>query len=613
MYAYWGKVLRVNLTKKSTVIENVPEEVWKKLVGGSAFGAKILLEETPAKVDPLSEENKIIFSVGVWQADKAPGSGKWTVTTKSPLTGTFLDSSGGGNFGPALKKTGFDAIIVEGKSDKPVHLVIDNTDARIEDAGHLWGKDSAETYETLKASFGKKRYSMVYIGPSGEIGHPIGCVVCDGHSVAGRGGAGSVMGSKNLKAISVLGTQEVPLYDKERSNSMTRELLKEFSKRAEEKRKTGTTGAPNTYNKIGNMPLKYWVGESWDEAEKIAAPYYNEILNTKPTFCANCPYGCHRHIKFTEPAEYAVEGSGPEYETLALMGGAFLCSDLYAISKANDICNRMGIDTISVGAWVSFLAECYEKGIITKQDTDGIEVNWGDGRVLVQLTEKIARLEGIGEYFREGIVGAAERIGSGTEDSIVHTKNMDYPGHDPRCFIGAGLNYATGTRGADHERADAQGFFYPELGMKGPAETMEEVPEYVFHQQNISSFANQMSICKFMFRVPKLKLAEIVDVINACTGWGWTIEDLEKAGARGFVLERLINIRDGITRKDDSLPKKMTVPSKEGPRAGKVPLPHDKALDEYYKLRKWDNNGIPTEAALKEAGLEEYLGILQMK
>jgi aldehyde:ferredoxin oxidoreductase len=611
MYGYWGKVLRINLTTKKYKVEDVPESVWKKFIGGSAFGAKILLEETPPKVNPLSKENKIIFGVGVWQSGKTPGSGKWSVVTKSPLTGTFLDSCGGGNFGPAIKRAGYDAIIIEGKSDSPLKIIIHNEQIIIEDAQTLWGKDAIETFYQFQSSLDDRRYSIVYIGPSGEIGHPIACIGCDGHSVAGRGGAGAVMGSKKLKAIAILGTKQVPLHNLEKLKTRSVELMREFSKRSVEKRKTGTTAAPTKYESIGNLPLKYWVGETWGKADKISAPYYNEVLHAKPVFCANCPYGCHRHIKLEEPKEYAVEGSGPEYETLALMGGSFLCPDLPAIAKANDICNRMGIDTISTGAWISFLAECYEKKIINKEDTAGIEVNWGDGKVLVQLTEKIAKLEGIGQYFKEGIIGAAKRIGSGTIDSIVQVKNMDYPGHDPRCFLAAGLNYATGTRGACHERADVQGFFYPELGMEGPAQTMDEVPEYVMHQQNMSSLANTLSVCKFIIRVPKLKLAEIVEILNAATGWDWTISDLENAGERGFVLERLINIRDGISRKDDILPKKMTIPAKTGPREGRIPVPHDKALDEYYKLRNWSREGIPTVKALQDIGLEDYLEVIR--
>lgn len=612
MFGYWGKVLRIDLTKKDYKIEDVPESVWKKLLGGSAFGAKVVLEETPPKVDPLSAENKIIFAVGAWQSAKNPGSGKWSVTTKSPLTKTFLDSSGGGNFAPALKRAGYDALIIEGKSTSPVKIIINNNnEVRIEDAYSLWGKDAIETFTDFKSSLNDNRYSIVYIGPSGEMGHPIACIGCDGHSVAGRGGAGAVMGSKNLKAIAVLGTKEVPLYNAEKAKARALVLMREFTKRSAEKRKTGTTSAPATFEKIGNMPLKYWVGETWEKSDLISAPYYNEILNTKPTFCANCPYGCHRHIKLEEPKEYAVEGAGPEYETLGMMGGAFLCSDLPAITKANDICNRMGIDTISTGAWISFLAECYEKKLIDQKDTGGIAINWGNGKVLVQLTEKIAKLEGIGQYFKEGIVGAAKIIGTETLEAIVHVKNMDYPAHDPRCHLAAGLNYATGTRGACHERADAQGFFYPELGMEGPARTMEEVPQYVIHQQNMSSLANSLSVCKFILRVPRLSLSEIIEILNYTTGWGWTVKDLEIVGERGFVLERLINVRDGITRKDDILPKKMTIPAMTGPRAGRVPLPHNKALDEYYRLRGWTDDGIPTESSLKEIGLVEYTHFLK--
>jgi len=610
MYGYWGKVLRVNLSNKSFKVEDVQENVWKKYIGGSGYGAKVLIEETPPKIDPFSEKNKIIFAVGLWQAAKAPGSGKWSVTTKSPLTRTFMDSSGGGNFASAIKKSGYDAIIIEGKSDSPVILKIEDGEVKIEDASILWGKDTVETFEELKERLNDRRYSIVCIGPSGEIGHPIGCIACDGHSFAGRGGSGSVMGSKKLKAIAILGTKQVPLYDADKVKNKSVELMRIFAERSAEKRKTGTTSAPVPFEAIGNLPIKYWTGESWPEAYKIGAPRYNEVLRVKPIFCANCPYGCHRHIKIEKPEEYAVEGSGPEYETLALMGSSFLCSDLPAIAKANDICNRMGIDTISTGAWVSFLAECYEKGLINKEDTEGLEINWGKGEVLVELTKKISQLFGIGSWFKEGIVGAAEKIGPETKELIVHVKNMDYPGHDPRCFIAAGLNYATGTRGACHERADAQSFFYPELGMKGPATSMEEVPAYVCTQQNMCSFANQLTICKFMLRVSKIKLAEIVEVLNAITGWDWTIEDLEKVGERVFTLERLINVRDGISRKDDILPQKISVPAKTGPRKGRAPVPHDKALDEYYKLRNWATNGLPTKKALMEVDLEEYLDYL---
>ena len=610
MYGYWGKVLRVNLSKQIFQVEDVSEEVWIKVIGGSGYGAKVLLEEVPPKIDPLSEENKIIFAVGLWQAAKAPGSGKWSVSTKSPLTKTFVDSSAGGNFGMALKKAGYEAIIIEGKSSSPVKLIISDEKVKIESASALWGKDTVETYQQLKKDLSDQRYSIVCIGPSGEVGHPIGCIVCDGHSVAGRGGIGSVMGAKNLKAIAILGTQQVSLFDAERVKARTLELMRIFAERCTEKRKVGTTSGVVNYESISNLPMKYWTQDSWPEAYKIGQPTYNQILQVKPTFCANCPYGCHRHIKLEEPAEYAVEGAGPEYETLALMGGSFLCSDLPAIVQANHLCNRMGIDTVSTGAWISFLAECYEKGLINKKDTEGLEINWGDGKVLVELTKKIGRLSGIGSWFKEGICGAAKGIGPEAQDLIVQVKNMDYAGHDPRCFLPAGLNYATGTRGACHERGNVQGFFYPELGWEGPATSMEKVPAYVCTQQNMASLANQLSICKFILRVPKIKLAEIIEILNFTTGWGWNIPDLEKAGQRVFTLERLINVRDGISRKDDTLPKKMTIPAQSGPRKGKVPLPHEQALDEYYRLRKWNEHGIPTKEALAEVNLEEYLDFL---
>jgi len=270
----------------------------------------------------------------------------------------------------------------------------------------------------------------------------------------------------------------------------------------------------------------------------------------------------------------------------------------------------MGIDTISTGAFISFLAECQEKGLINKDDTDGIEVNWGDGAVLVKLTKKIARLEGVGAWFDEGIKGAAKRVGPEAEKLIVHVKNLDYPAHDPRAFLALGVNYATGTRGACHERGDCQGIFYPELGMEEAPNSIDSAAEYAYITQNVSSFYNQVSMCKFMVKGAGMTLTQILEILNAITGWDWSAEELFDAGRRAFTIQRLINVRDGYSRKDDILPEKIAVVAKEGGRVGKAPVPHEKILDEYYELRAWDKEGRPTKESLERIGLDEYIDYL---
>jgi len=340
------------------------------------------------------------------------------------------------------------------------------------------------------------------------------------------------------------------------------------------------------------------------------------MLKSKPTFCANCPVGCHRHIKLEAPEEWALEGPGPEYETLGMMGANLLNTNLPSIVKANDICNRWGIDTISTASFIAFLTECYEKGIIDKEYTGGIEIEWGNGEVLVELTEQIARLEGLGKLFEKGIVGASQKIGEEeTKDIAVHVKNMDLPAHDPRAIFGIAVNYATGTRGACHERGDAQaistGKYHPEIMEKSfDRFSMEDAPEAAIISQNYSAFFNSVSLCKFMIKVIGMSLTEVKDIFNSITGWGWSVEQLMQAGERIINLQRLVNVRDGIRRKDDKLPKKVFQAAKEGPRKGKSPIPFEPALEDFYKRRGWSIDGVPTEEKLKKLGLEEYISYL---
>ncbi len=617
MYGYWCKALRVDLTTQTYRAEDIPEETMRKLVGGGSLGAKILLEETPANVNPFSPENKLIFAVGPLQGTNFPGNGKWSVITKGPLTGTFLDSAGTGHWAPFFKKTGYDLVIFEGKAPKPVYVFINDEGVQFRDAFHLWGKDTVETGECIKEELGDKRINALNIGPAGEMLNPVACITCDGHSFAGRGGAGAVMGSKNLKAVAAWGTKEVPVKDREKADEYSKKIFKQLHEQGAGFRQHGTPVVMVPLQEIGDVPIKYWRGDVWKRgAGLIGAPRYTDYLKVKPLPCINCPVGCHRHIHYEFPNGDVLEGNGPEYETIGMMGSSLLVEDLPAICLANDYCNRMGMDTVSTGAWVGFLMECYEYGWLTPEQLKGMEIRWGDGKVLLELCKQICRLEGLGALFREGIRGAAKAVGREAEQIIVHAKGLDYPAHDPRAVFGLGVNYATATRGACHERGNPQatalGLFYPELGLDGPPDrfSVEEAAKCAFIMQNTSTLYNNLTLCKFMVGGAGLTLTEITTAVNHITGWDVEPAELVHTAERGFTLQRLVNVRDGIRRKDDTLAPKMTMPALVGGRAGKTPTPHDKILDDYYALRGWNADGVPTAETLKSLGLEEFIRFL---
>ena len=614
MYGYWGKLLRVNLTNHTYRAEEIEKTALQKLLGGSGLGAKYLLEETEPSVDPYSPENKLIFAVGALQGSRFPGNGKWSVVTKGPLTRTFLDSAGTGSWAPYFKMTGFDLILIEGKSRSPVYLFIRNNAVEFKDASHIWGKDTIETSKIIKDELRNKRVNVLNIGPSGEIMNPVACITCDGKSFAGRGGAGAVMGSKNLKAVAAFGDQQIGLSEPENIREYCVKLHKLLHTNGKSFREHGTPSVMVPFEEMGDVPIKYWRGDVWRKgAHRIGAPQYTNQLKVKPLPCINCPLGCHRYITCEYKAGEIIKGNGPEYETIAMMGSNLLVDDLTAICKANDICNRAGVDTVSVGAFIGFLMECYESGWLSDRQASGLNLRWGDGDVLVELTRQICSMKGLGELFKDGIRGAASQIGQGAEKIIVEVKGLDYPAHDPRAVFGLGVNYATSTRGACHERgnpqASALGLFYPELGMDSPPDrfSIDEAARCAYIFQNTSALFNSLTMCKFMVSAAGLTLTEISEGMRLITGWEVDPQDLSDCGERAINLQRLINVRDGYRRKDDSLPIKMRIPAIVGGREGKTPDEHNKILDDYYDLRGWDADGLPTEERFKALGLNEYL------
>jgi len=610
---YWQKLLRVDLTNRKTRIEQIAEEDLKRFIGGAGLAAEILRREVPGKIDPYSPENLVIFGTGPFQGPAIAGGAKFSIAGISPITGTFGDTAAGADWGPALKDAGYDMLVIEGASEKPVYLHIVDDSIEIKDASHLLGMDTYETIDAIQKETEDKKLSIAAIGPAGEKQVAIACVVVDKHSFAGRCGMGAVMGSKGLKAIVVRGTKKAEMNDPEKAASLIKQFQQQILKTVKENefRAHGTPGLCETAESLGDMPIKYWEQDVWPEgARKLGAPNFTEVLNAKPYPCKFCPVGCHRKIKITEPVEYAQEGIGPEYETLGMMGTNLLIDDPKAVAQGNDIANRLGIDTISAGAMVGFAMECFEKGWITTQHTDGLELKWGDPEVLFELLNQIGNKEGFGALFSEGTLGAAKKISPEAVEIVAHCKGLDFPSHDARSCISLAPTYATGTRGSCHFRGGCEdiemgGFFIPEIGIKeGTVKFFERENQSLLASKCQDYFAllNSLVICAFMVDGGDMSFSEVRELFNAVTGWDYSIEDLMDAGERIFTVQRLINIRDGYNAGTDTLPKKMFQAAKEGFRAGKVP-PFKELMEDYYNLRGWDENGEPGQETLDRLGV----------
>lgn len=608
---YWQKLLRINLSTSNIAVEDIPLKKLQHFIGGAGLGGEILRQEVGAKIAALGPENKVVFATGPFQGNPIPGSAKFSMTAISPLTNTFADTAAGADFGIALKKAGYDVLIVEGKAAKPVFLHIIDQDVSIKDAAAYWGQDAYATVDAITKDYGK--LSIASIGQAGENQVAIACVVVDKHSFAGRCGLGAVMGSKNLKAVAVQGTQNVAVAQPEKVRSLLKEYQKIIATTVKENgfREHGTPGLCESAEALGDMPIKYWAGDVWPEGAKtLGAPYSTEVLKARPYPCKFCPVGCHRQIEVTEPAEYAVTGAGPEYETYGLMGSNLLIGDPKVVAKGNDLANRLGLDTISAGAMVGFCMEAQEKGWITPEQT-GIDFSFGKASALLEMLPLIAHKQGFGAIFAQGTLMAAKQIHPQAAEIVVHVKGLDLPAHDPRACISLIPTYATGTRGACHFRGGSEdiemgGFFIPEVGITEGMVKFFETPNQSLiaaTSQDYFSLLNSLVLCAFMVDGGGLSFTHVQELFNAVTGWDYSITDLMQAGERGFISQRLINIRDGYDVHSDTLPAKMFIPAKEGFRANQ-PFPQTELLQDYYQIRQWNAQGHPSLDTLKRLELQ---------
>jgi len=607
MAANSGRFLKINLSSGETVTESVPEQVATDFVGGRGYGIRYLYEELAPNIDPLGEDNKLLLLNGPLAGTSAQAVSRWMVCTKSPLTGAFARSVCGADFGAWLKFAGYDFIVVEGKAEKPVYIHLTREECKVQDAGEIWGKDTKDTQDWLKQRHGNNT-RIACIGPAGERLVKYAAIV-SGRRTAGRCGTGAVMGSKNLKAIAITAQRNVQIHDPETYNQLVKEQVNLIrnSKGFQNHKEWGTTRTQDLTNNIGIYPVRNFRYGQQTGYEKITGAKYR-TLRTGEFGCYSCPARCGKaHLVQTGPYTGAYS-EGPEYESIWAFTGTIDNTSIEATIAADQLCDDLGLDTISTGNCIGFAYELYEKGILTKADTDGLALMYGDHAPMIDLVKKIAMREGIGDLLAEGSMRAAASIGKGAEAYAIHVKGLELPAYEPRGAKTQGYNYATASIGASHcygySGQDVFGAIEPR-----PSDRFaeEENADLVVYNQDNTAWKETGIICTFS------------------SGWGWVPQlygrmlaavrgidklvdndHLLRVGERIINLERAFNVREGFGRKQDTLPKRMlTEPlhTGEAPGEGQIVRNQDKFLDRYYQIRGWTKEGIPSPSKLNELDL----------
>lgn len=595
--AVQGQILRVNLSTGKVSREAVPEEVYKKYLGGRGAGAYYLYRELAPGTDPLGEENKLIFFNGPMAGTMAPGANKINVSFKSPLTYTYSFSLCGGHFGPELKFAGYDGLIIEGKAKEPVYLFIENEEVVLKSAKSLWSQTIPQTNKLLKSELGGDHsLKVACIGPAGEKLNRMACITADWYREFGRGGGGAVMGSKNLKAIVVRGTKDVKAASPSKLANYVKELYKEFKAHPKvyARRWYGTVEMLEGINKLGFWSTKNFSEGYFAPGEKMTGPQMREQVIVGDCSCYACPIACGKISEITSPRYGRFLLEGPEFETVGLLGPNCGIGDWEIIIKVTQILDHNGIDTISAGAAFSFAMEAFAKGIITEKDTDGLRLDFGHGEALIALAEKMVEREGLGDLLAEGVKAASEKLGA--PQLAIHSKGLPPATYDPRGCKGMALTYATSPKGAHHMISPTMGaeIAGDRFAEKGKAGMVRDIQL----QMALVDSLGYCSTMRFVYTMDKQ-----VDLFKLATGLNYSKEELLLAGERIFNLERLFNVREGFSRKDDTLPRRFLEEAlPEGPSQGQtIDLPS--MLDEYYQVMGWSKDGIPKEETLQRLGL----------
>ncbi|MDH7506932.1 MAG: aldehyde ferredoxin oxidoreductase family protein [Candidatus Thermoplasmatota archaeon] len=601
---YTGKILNIDLKNQTTKIEKTDLNDASSFIGAKGLGAKILFDRLPKKTDPLSPKNILMFTTGPLTGTSTQTSGRGTVVTKSPKTGLFLDSHFGGFFAAEIKKAGWDVIIISDKSEKPVYLKINNDVVEFKDAKDLWGKECLETHEILQKKEGKVKTAV--IGPAGENLVKFSSITIDGHRHAGRGGSGAVMGSKNLKAIALTGSNKIPLHDPDGFNKKTKEVLKRIQENdfIPIRRKFGTPYWVKVVNDEGFIPTRNFTEGEFEYGDEINAETMQKKIVDAGGACFNCVIACWNKSSIKNGPYKGVSLVGPEYETIALMGSNLGMASIEDLAYITNICNELGMDTISLGGVLGFAIEAYKKGVITKKDLEGIELDWGKTDEIAKLIKVIAyKKTKLGGILTEGVNIAAEKLGKNSENFSVHIKGLEVPGYDPRGTFGMAIAYATSDRGACHQRAwtvkaELKDPNLNRFSFKDKAKIVKEV------QDERAAFFS-LVLCDFA----PISEENCVEMWNLATGFNHTVESYLKAGERIWNLIRLFNLREGMDPKTDTLPVRFFKESFTKGRSKGIFIKKqefEKSLKEYYTLRGWNEKGIPTSEKLKELGLSKY-------
>ncbi len=597
-----GKLLEIDLTSGKTKDTMISDEMVEKYLGGRGLGARLLFDMVPAKTGPLSPENVLIFLTGPLTATMVPGSSKFVVITKSPLTHGWCDSYSSGRISVELKKVGYDGMVIRGKSNYPCYLRFDSKGVELREANLIWGRDSFETEKMLRESEGEAPVGVSSIGPAGEKLCRFACINSDLYRQAARGGVGAVMGSKNLKAIVVKGKKEVDLHDRKRLIELNRENYQRAKKSvvAQARMKYGTPLTLNITHTGGILPTKNFQFGTWEKAlGKIdSVGVHKSTISHKA--CLSCFTHCGMITRVSEGKYKGSELEGPEYETLGMFGSNQLIDDLPAIIQANILCDKLGLDTISTGNVIGFIMECFERELISSRETEGVEIRFGDSEASLAAIEMIAYRQGFGDILAEGVKAVSERIGKDSDRFAMHVKGMEFPAYEPRGAFGSALSYAVSPRGACHRRA-----WPPAKEILGnyPPYTAEGKAEMVKGLYDENCILHSLLVCDMPAKFIPLSQDDYSKYFEAVTGEPVSKEDFRIIADRIETLIKMFNVREGFTRKDDTLPyRTLHEPLPDGPAKGQFIGEENlnRMLDEYYELREWDRLGIPKEETLKK-------------
>ena len=626
-WGYNGKVLRIDLSTGESHVEEHSESWYRKYLGGRGIGAYYLLKEFKPGTDALSEDNMLIFATSVVTGIPFPGNARASAMAKSPLTGGFGESEAGGFWGPELKFAGFDAVVIVGKAPEPVYLYIHNGKVEIKDAAKLWGKFTGETEKIIQEALQAPNARVACIGPAGENGVLYSCITAGKHDVFGRLGMGAVMGSKNLKAVVVRGTNLLQAYDQDTVKKINRWFTENFN-RPETCAlfyDLGTAGGVNIYNEMGALPSYNFSSGTIIGGDRLSGEnMQKEGLMIGKTRCYACPVACRKIARVDEPGPYNTAGEvhSPEYETIAALGSNCGVVDPRVVIKAGQLCDEYGIDTISAGVAISFAMEAASRGIISRDILGDLPLEFGYGEALLNCLELIAYRKGVGELLSRGVKRAAAQLGPEAEKLAVHGKGEELALQDPRGGkVGAAIGYAVSTHGGDHIQMEHDFQFaqkdspflktFEPLGITEPVPAMslglDKVRLFILNQK-VWGLYNMLDICIFVAAPGHtLSLHHVQDLVRASTGWDTSLYELMEAGERGIVMAKLFNAREGFTREDDVLPLRLSEPLKEGAAKGVRVDPEElkEAVNLYHEMMGWNREtGLPHKGKLLSLGLD---------